>query len=40
MVFNVAGNKYRIITIIQYQAALVIVQHALTHEEYSRGGWK
>ena len=39
-VFDVGGNKYRIITVIQYEASIVIVKYALTHEEYDRGGWK
>ena len=39
-IFNVGGNKYRIITIVQYKAQIVIVTEACTHEEYDRGGWK
>jgi mRNA interferase HigB len=39
-VFNVAGNKYRLIARINYQAQLVFVLHVLTHAEYDRGAWK
>jgi mRNA interferase HigB len=39
-VFDVGGNKYRVITVIQYQLGLVIVKYVLTHVEYDRGGWK
>lgn len=38
--FNIGGNKYRLITVIQYELSLVIIQRVLTHEEYDRGGWK
>lgn len=40
VVFNIGGNKYRLITVIQYELSLVIIQRVLTHEEYDRGGWK
>ena len=39
-VFNVGGNKCRVITLIHYRAERVLVQHVLTHEEYDRGDWK
>ena len=39
-VFNIGGNKYRLIALIQYRARIVLVQHVLTHEEYDRGDWK
>jgi hypothetical protein len=39
-VFDAGGNKYRVITVIQYQLGLVLVKHVLTHVEYDRGGWK
>jgi mRNA interferase HigB len=39
-VFDTGGNKYRVITVIQYQLGLVLVKHVLTHVEYDRGGWK
>lgn len=35
-VFNIAGNKYRLVVIIRYDMARVFVRHMLTHEEYQR----
>jgi mRNA interferase HigB len=39
-VFNIAGNKYRLIARVNYQTQCVFVLHILTHAEYERGGWK
>jgi mRNA interferase HigB len=39
-VFNIGGNKYRLIARIRYDRALVNVRHVLTHDEYDRGRWK
>jgi mRNA interferase HigB len=39
-VFNVAGNKYRLIARINYRTQKVFVLEVLTHSEYDRGGWK
>jgi len=39
-VFNIAGNKYRLIARVNYQTQRVFVLHILTHAEYDRGGWK
>lgn len=39
-VFNVGGNKCRLIALIHYRTKRVIVQHVLTHEEYDKGDWK
>ena len=40
VVFNVAGNKYRLITTVNYQGRVVIVGVALTHREYDIENWK
>ena len=40
VVFNVGGNKYRIVAIVNYQGQLVIVEVALTHIQYDKGKWK
>ena len=40
VVFNVGGNKYRLITVIHYDRAKVYIRHALTHAEYGEGKWK
>jgi mRNA interferase HigB len=42
VVFNVGGHKYRLITVIHFEAARqkVYVRHVLTHREYDEGKWK
>jgi mRNA interferase HigB len=39
-VFNVGGNKYRVVALIDYARARVYIRHVLTHEEYDREVWK
>ncbi len=39
-VFNIGGNKYRLITAIHLNRENVYIRHVLTHEEYGRGAWK
>lgn len=39
-VFNIGGNKYRLIARIRYDYQLVNVRHVLTHDEYDDGRWK
>jgi len=39
-IFNVGGNKCRLIALVQYRSKRVLVQHVLTHTEYDKGGWK
>ena len=39
-VFNVGGNKYRLIARIRYDYQLVNVRAVLTHKAYSEGKWK
>jgi mRNA interferase HigB len=38
-VFNIAGNKYRLIARVNYQSQRVFVLHLLTHAEYDKGAW-
>lgn len=40
IVFNIAGNKYRLIASIHFNRGKVYVRHVLTHVEYDRGAWK
>jgi mRNA interferase HigB len=40
IIFNVGGNKYRIIAAVHYNRRKVYVRHVLTHAEYDRGDWK
>ena len=39
-VFNIGGNKYRLIALVNYRLRTVFVQHILTHTEYDREDWK
>src|SRR5687767_5871632 len=39
-VFDVSGNKYRMIVAIKYERQLVKVFELLTHSEYSKNLWK
>ena len=39
-VFNVGGNKYRLLAAIHYNRQKLFVLAVLTHAEYTRGGWK
>ena len=39
-VFNIAGNKYRLIARVNYQTQRVFVLFIFTHAEYDRGDWK
>jgi mRNA interferase HigB len=39
-VFNVAGNRYRVITRINYQRQTLYIGYVLTHAEYTKGKWQ
>ena len=39
-VFNIRGNKYRLLTNIMYPAAQIDVLEVLTHAEYDKDAWK
>jgi mRNA interferase HigB len=39
-VFNIKGNKYRLIARIVYRSQTLFVVTILTHEEYDLGRWK
>ena len=40
IVFNIGGNKYRLITSIHFNRGKVYIRHVLTHAEYNQGKWK
>ena len=39
-VFNIGGNKVRLIAIINYQRQKIYIKQVLTHTEYDLGKWK
>ncbi len=39
-IFDVGGNKYRMIASIKYHVQLVTILELLTHAEYSKNLWK
>ena len=40
IVFNIGGNKYRLIGGVNFAAKTLLIRQVLTHREYDRGGWK
>jgi mRNA interferase HigB len=39
-VFNIGGNNYRLITLVDYEYQKVFIRHILTHAEYDKDDWK
>ncbi len=39
-VFNISGNKIRLISAIHYNTQCVYIRHVLTHNEYDKEKWK
>ncbi len=39
-VFNIGGNKYRLIAAIHFNRNKIYIRHILTHTEYDKGDWK
>ncbi|AFZ31550.1 Protein of unknown function DUF2136 [Gloeocapsa sp. PCC 7428] len=40
IVFNIGGNKYRLIAFIDYTYQKVFIRYVLTHSEYDQDDWK
>ncbi|HIG56399.1 MAG TPA: type II toxin-antitoxin system HigB family toxin [Candidatus Latescibacteria bacterium] len=40
VVFNIGGNKYRLVASVHFNRGKVYIRHVLAHREYDRGGWK
>jgi mRNA interferase HigB len=38
--FNIGGNKARLVTAIHYHTSWIYIRHVLTHKDYNRGTWK
>ncbi len=39
-IFDIGGNKYRIIAKVEYQKHLVFIRFVLTHSEYDKKKWQ
>lgn len=39
-VFNIGGNKYRLIAAIDYKRGKIFIRSVLTHGEYDKDRWK
>lgn len=39
-VFDVGGNKYRLIAFVHYRRQAVYIKEILTHAQYDKGAWK
>ena len=39
-VFNIGGNKTRLIAALHYNRSKIYIRHVLTHKEYDEGKWK
>ena len=35
-VFDVAGNNYRVVTVIHYNTQIMFIRHVFTHSEYNK----
>jgi mRNA interferase HigB len=40
LVFNIGGNRYRLIATVFFAAREIYLKALLTHKEYDREGWK
>ena len=39
-VFDIGGNKYRLIAYIRFEAQVLYIKAVLTHQDYDKGAWK
>jgi mRNA interferase HigB len=39
-IFNIKGNRYRLIATVNYASQTILVRMLVTHAEYSMGEWK
>ncbi|MFH7242139.1 MAG: type II toxin-antitoxin system HigB family toxin [Spirulina sp.] len=39
-IFNIGGNKYRLIALVDYSYQKIFIRHVLTHAEYDKGDWR
>lgn len=39
-VFDIGGNKYRLIAYIRFEKQIVYIKAVLNHRDYDKGAWK
>jgi mRNA interferase HigB len=39
-VFDIGGNKYRLMAYIRFEKQILYIKAVLTHREYDKGAWK
>lgn len=39
-VFDVGGNRYRVIAFVHYRRKVVYIKHVLTHKAYDKAAWQ
>ena len=39
-IFNISGNRYRLIALVDYRYKKVFIRHVLTHADYTKENWK
>ncbi len=40
VVFDIGGNRYRLIACIRFKKQIVYIKAVLTHRDYDKGAWK
>jgi mRNA interferase HigB len=40
IVFNIKGNRYRLVVRVDYENQRVLIEDIMTHEVYDRNAWK
>lgn len=39
-VFNIGGNKLRLVAVVRYRVQRLYIRHVLDRREYDKGKWK
>jgi mRNA interferase HigB len=39
-IFNICGNKYRLVAYLQFERQICYIKTVLTHKDYDKDGWK
>lgn len=39
-VFDIRGNKYRLIAVVDFAEKIMVIRGFFTHREYDKGNWK